>query len=251
MSVERNVVEQRYEAVMAILRDGRQVSEVARVYGVTRQTMSAWVSKYEALGMAGLLDGSRRPRRSPLQTPPEVEAAICEMRRRRSTWWPRRISHELIAQGHAVSRASVYRVLVRQHLIEPGTQKRRASDFKRWERSRPMELWQMDVVAGVILESGTELKVFTCVDDHSRFCVAVGIVERARGERHRARAEIARGVGQPCVEVARHSGLVRVRAERELLDAVRAQDARDVAWFGRMLEHPRAALGEPAPNRRE
>lgn len=42
-----------------------------------------------------------------------------------------------------------------------------------------MELWQMDIVGGVFLESGTELKVVTYVDDHSRFCVAVGIVERA------------------------------------------------------------------------
>ena len=179
MPVERNLVEQRYEAVMAVLRDGRQVSEVARWYGVTRQTMHAWVKKYEADGMAGLLDASRRPRRSPLQTAPEVEAAICELRRRRPAWGPRRISHELVAQSYSVSRASVYRVLVRQHLIEPGKQKRRPRDFKRWERSRPMELWQMDIVGGVILDSGNELKVVTCVDDHSRYCVAVGIVERA------------------------------------------------------------------------
>jgi transposase-like protein len=98
MPAERNVVEQRYEAVMAVVRDGRQVSEVSRVYGVTRQTMRAWLRKYAAEGMAGLLDASHRPRRSPLQTPPEVEAAICEMRRRRPAWGPRRISHELLAQ---------------------------------------------------------------------------------------------------------------------------------------------------------
>ena len=42
-----------------------------------------------------------------------------------------------------------------------------------------MELWQMDIVGGVILDSGNELKVVTCVDDHSRYCVSVGIVERA------------------------------------------------------------------------
>ena len=179
MSVERNVVDQRYEAVMAVVRDGRVVAEVARLYGVSRQTMHAWLGKYEAKGMAGLLDASHRPRRSPKQTPPEVEAAVCEMRRRRPAWGPRRISHELNAQGLLVSRASAYRVLVRQKIIEPGTQKRRPADFKRWERSRPMELWQMDVVGGVMLVSGNELKVVTCVDDHSRFCVAVGIVERA------------------------------------------------------------------------
>jgi transposase InsO family protein len=179
MPVERNVVEQRYEAVMAVVRDGRQVSEVARVYGVTRQTMHAWVSKYEASGMSGLLDASHRPHHSPLQTAPEIEASICELRRRHPAWGPRRISHELVVQNFAVSRASVYRILVRQHLIEPGKQKRRPADFKRWERSRPMELWQMDIVGGVILESGNELKVVTSVDDHSRFCVAVGMVERA------------------------------------------------------------------------
>lgn len=123
---------QRYEAVMAVVRDGRQVSEVDRVYGVTRQTMHAWVKKYDALGMGGLLDASRRPRRSPGQTSPEVEATVCELRRRHPAWGPRRISHELTAQRFPVSRASVYRVLVRQHLIVPGTQKRRPSDYKRW-----------------------------------------------------------------------------------------------------------------------
>ena len=42
-----------------------------------------------------------------------------------------------------------------------------------------MQLWQMDVMGGVELEDGTELKVVTGVDDHSRFCVAAGLVARA------------------------------------------------------------------------
>ena len=42
-----------------------------------------------------------------------------------------------------------------------------------------MQLWQMDVMGGVELEDGTELKVVTGVDDHSRFCVAAGLVRRA------------------------------------------------------------------------
>jgi len=31
-----------------------------------------------------------------------------------------------------------------------------------------MQLWQMDVMGGVALSDGTELKVVTGVDDHSR-----------------------------------------------------------------------------------
>ncbi len=39
--------------------------------------------------------------------------------------------------------------LPRHGLIEPSTRKRGKSDYKRWERSRPMELSQMDVVGSV------------------------------------------------------------------------------------------------------
>ena len=42
-----------------------------------------------------------------------------------------------------------------------------------------MQLWQTYVMGGVDLEDGTELKVVTGIDDHSRFCVAAGLVTRA------------------------------------------------------------------------
>ena len=42
-----------------------------------------------------------------------------------------------------------------------------------------MELWQLDVMGGVLLTDGRELKAVTGIDDHSRFCIAVGLVERA------------------------------------------------------------------------
>lgn len=42
-----------------------------------------------------------------------------------------------------------------------------------------MQLWQMDVRGGVVLDDDTELKVVTGVDDHSRSCVAAGLLTRA------------------------------------------------------------------------
>jgi transposase InsO family protein len=68
---------------------------------------------------------------------------------------------------------------VRHHLLEPTQRKRARSDYKRWERSRSMELWQMDVVGRFHLADGTEVKVVTGVDDHSRFCVCARVVARA------------------------------------------------------------------------
>jgi transposase InsO family protein len=42
-----------------------------------------------------------------------------------------------------------------------------------------MELWQMDIMGGVYLSDGTELKAVTGIDDHSRFCVSAKVVRRA------------------------------------------------------------------------
>jgi hypothetical protein len=42
-----------------------------------------------------------------------------------------------------------------------------------------MELWQMDVMGGVHLGDGSEAKVLTGIDDHSRFCVAAGLMATA------------------------------------------------------------------------
>jgi len=77
------------------------------------------------------------------------------------------------------SRSSIYRTLIRHGLIDPQQRRKRRSDYKRWERARAMELWQMDVMCGVWLVDGTELKVVTGIDDHSRFCVPARVVRRA------------------------------------------------------------------------
>lgn len=35
-----------------------------------------------------------------------------------------------------------------------------------------MELWQMDIVGGVPLADGTEAKIVSGIDDHSRFVIS-------------------------------------------------------------------------------
>ena len=42
-----------------------------------------------------------------------------------------------------------------------------------------MELWQMDVMGGVKLADGRELKIVTGLDDHSRYCVSALLIYRA------------------------------------------------------------------------
>jgi transposase len=145
--VELSVVEQRYAAVLEVVRDGLSVVEVAARFGVSRQTVYTWVANYEAGGLAGLVDRSHRPASCPHQIAAELEAAICEMRRMHPGWGQRRIAHELArVRGDAPSESAIYRALARNGLLIPGARRRKKSDYRRWERARPMELWQMDVM---------------------------------------------------------------------------------------------------------
>lgn len=190
---EMSVAEQRYRAVLAVIGDGETVTDVAARFGVSRQTVHAWLGKYEAGGLENLGDRSHRPRSCPHQMSPSVEVAIAELRRAHPSWGPRRLAFELGnsswvgsgSRGRRRCRRSrgVYRALVRLGLIDPNARRPRDRKWRRWERGQPMELWQLDVVGGFVLADGTKAKALTGVDDHSRFCVSAHLMLRESSQR--------------------------------------------------------------------
>jgi transposase InsO family protein len=179
---ELSVAEQRYQAVLAVISDGLSISQVASKVGVSRQTLHSWLARYEAEGLEGLADRSHRPVSCPHQMGADVEAVMLELRRSRPYWGPRRLVFELAKRniGPVPSESAVYRALVRAQMIDPHLRDRRSRKFKRWERARPMELWQMDVVGGFPLADGTSAKALTGIDDHSRMCVCAQLMARER-----------------------------------------------------------------------
>jgi transposase InsO family protein len=179
MLQELSVVEQRYLAVREVL-DGAKVTDVATRYGVDRRTVHRWLVRYANEGLGALSDRSSRPDRCPHQTTPEIEARIVDLRRAHPGWGPRTILSKLRKElEQPPSRSSIYRCLLRHRLIDHKPRRRRLKDYRRWERSRPMELWQIDVMGGVMLQGGIELKAITGIDDHSRYCVIARLVARA------------------------------------------------------------------------
>ena len=179
---ELSVTEQRYKAVLAVIAEGRTVTQVARDWNVARQTVHVWLERYEADGLEGLADRSHRPAHCPHQMSAAVEAELLEMRRAKPYWGARRLALELGRKGVelAPSKSAVYRSLVRAGVIDPLQRQRRKETWKRWERAAPMELWQLDVVHGFLLADGTSAKALTGIDDHSRFCVSARLMARER-----------------------------------------------------------------------
>lgn len=143
--VNLSVVEQRHRAVLAVER-GEPKSVVAAQFGVSRQTLHTWLTRYRAFGLAGLVDRSHRPSSCPHQASAEVESRVCELRRKHPRWGPQRIAHELATSAPDGStppgKSTVHRILRRHGLIEPGRRRAKRRAYRRWERATPMALWK-------------------------------------------------------------------------------------------------------------
>jgi transposase InsO family protein len=173
---QQALAEYRYRAVREVL-GGSPAGEVAERFGTTRQSLHAWRKRFEAEGVPGLVDRSRRPKSSPSRVDAGIEALICQLRREHPRWGARRVVHELGQRGIAAvpGRATVHRVMARNGLVKPQEQQHKRV-YRRWQRDAPMQLWQMDIVSGVPLADGRSAKLVTGIDDHSRFVVISAVV---------------------------------------------------------------------------
>src|SRR5438094_10671961 len=81
---ETSPMEQRLEFVREYATGLFTMTELAGQYGVSRKTGYKWLEQYEAEGVLGLRDRSRRPHHSPQATDPEVVDALVALRRRHS-----------------------------------------------------------------------------------------------------------------------------------------------------------------------
>src|SRR5262245_6730786 len=77
---------QRTQFIADFLRDALPITDLCALYGISRKTGYKWIDRYLRQGPAGLGDRSRRPHRSPKQTPHEIVHAILDVRRRHPPW---------------------------------------------------------------------------------------------------------------------------------------------------------------------
>jgi transposase InsO family protein len=161
-------------AVLARVSQGEQldVSAVCLELGISRQTFYKYAKRFDAEGIEGLLERSRRPSATPTQTSAAVEDVI--------VGWRKRLIEEGWDAGagsiwHRMDRAgqdppsvrTVHRVLVRRGLVTPQPAKRPRSSYRRFEYPRTNDCWQIDATE-CPLADGTKAVVFHLVDDCSR-----------------------------------------------------------------------------------
>jgi len=140
MDVHRNArttAHSRAAMVRRVLEEGQSPMAVATAMGVVVKTVTKWIGRFKAEGLAGLHDRSSRPRRLRGPTALAVVEQIIALRRQRRTGMQ-------IAQETRVSPATVSRVLRAARLS-------RAKDLDplapvvRYERKEPGELIHLDI----------------------------------------------------------------------------------------------------------
>ena len=116
----------------------------------------------------------RTPFHSPNRTPPEMEAAILTLRDQHPAWGPRKLGRILYDRGYesVPCKSTIENILKRNDRIEPEASAV-ATAFRRFERERPNELWQMDYKGDFALLNGERCYPLTMTDDHSRFCLCL------------------------------------------------------------------------------
>lgn len=177
--LETSPMEQRIEFLRAVESKALRFRALCRVFGISPKTGYKWLKRFREAGSAtALADRSRRPRRSPRRTSEVTEARIVELRRRYG--WGGEKLHVLLAdEGLVVSPSTIDRVIRRHGLVDPEDVHPRAT--KRFERTRPNELWQMDFKGDYPVAEGGRCYPLSILDDHSRYLLRLAALSSTDG----------------------------------------------------------------------
>lgn len=104
-----------FAARMGMVRSALEggIKATARLYQVSRNTVRLWLRRYQASGVAGMVDKSHAPHRCPHQIPSALEARIVALKQARPSWGSQRLKDDF---GLACGHGAIYRVY-RQHKL--------------------------------------------------------------------------------------------------------------------------------------
>lgn len=171
---EVSVMEVREEFVTLASKEGANVRQLCRRFGISPTTGYKWLSRHAQEGRAGLADQSRRPTHSPRRTAEAIEQAIVTLRKEHPHWGARKLCRVLQRQecaGSPPAVSTVHAVLQRYRLIDPKDSAKHGP-FTRFEHEQPNALWQMDFKGHFALSQG-RCHPLTVLDDHSRFSLCL------------------------------------------------------------------------------
>lgn len=153
----------------AINSPNANMSQLCREFGITRKTGYLWKNRKDI--KSG--NRSKRPLKSPNQTPSDIEALCIKIRLQYPTWGGVKISQYLRNMGYMgmPSEKTINRILKKNGFISFEASEKH-KPWKRFEHENPNDLWQMDFKGHFETAQG-RCHPLTLLDDHSRFSLLI------------------------------------------------------------------------------
>jgi transposase InsO family protein len=155
---------------------GLSLDGFARIWDVNADTLYTWVKAYKQRGPKGLEHpcGEGRRGRKPLAAPLREEIVLVQ--RRFPDFGLRKVRDFLARfRGLKVSTSGVRSAIVAAGVPRAQAPKRRGRGrdlVRRFERSRPGELWQSDITSYVLARQSRRVHLIVYLDDFSRYVVS-------------------------------------------------------------------------------
>jgi putative transposase len=172
------------------------MTALCALFGISRQTGYKWRSRFSLRrGEASLEEHSRRPHRTPLETPKKLVDRILRCRHHHPTWGPRKLLAYLRHHGLPSIRwpaaSTIGDILKRHGLVRPRRRRLRApprtQPFSRC--TSPNDVWCVDFKGQFRTGDGALCYPLTVMDAASRFLLACVALRAPEGPPVRAAFE--------------------------------------------------------------
>ncbi|NOT31979.1 MAG: DDE-type integrase/transposase/recombinase [Planctomycetes bacterium] len=179
--------EERRAALEAWSKSGMTAIGFSKLWGVSPESLRGWRARYE-LGGPQALEPKQLGRpsgagRSTLPAP--LQAEIVRTKRRFPSFGLKKVRDFLKRfQGQAVSTGSVRKVLKAEglHALPVAPRRKRREIVRRFERSKPGELWQTDITSYVLTRSRVRVYLTVFLDDFSRYVVSWSLATHQKSQ---------------------------------------------------------------------
>jgi transposase InsO family protein len=171
-----DLMSERLQFVLAQRKRRSTFGSLCAAFGVAPKTGYKWLRQFEASGVAGLQDRSRRPRSNSRAISAAVGERLVELRRVHPTWGPKKLVAWLEANqcGLDVPAPSTVGELLKRHGLV-NSRKRVRHQHPRTEPLRhadkPNAVWAMDFKGWFRLGDGARCDPLTITDAFSRYLI--------------------------------------------------------------------------------
>lgn len=171
---ETCVMDQKVQMISNWLSGEYGISELSRIYQVSRKTLYKWIERYDADREGGLQDRSRKPGSMPRATPPEMVTEILASKCRHEHWGARKLRAWLGREqpDKRWPAVSTTNEILKRHGMVSARRKRHHTppyDEPFLNCNQPNEVWCADFKGQFRLGQGSLCYPLTLTDSYSRY----------------------------------------------------------------------------------